>query len=219
MFIGHYAVGFAAKRFAPQASLGALIAAPTFLDLLWPIFILTGIEEVRISPGDTKFTPLEFISYPISHGLVAAIAWATLFAVFYQLASRYWPGTVMIWLGVLSHWILDVVTHRADMPLYAGGPKYGFALWNYPKATVIVETAMFLIGVYLYWSTTRARDRIGEWVFWGYVVMLLIFYGLNLVSPPPPGVKVMAYVAIGFGWLLVFLAWWFDRHREPRLST
>jgi hypothetical protein len=216
MFIGHYAVGLAAKRFAPRASLGALIAAPTLLDLLWPIFILTGLEEVRIAPGNTKFTPLEFVYYPVSHGLVAVIGWATLFAVIYQLVGRYWPGTFAIWIGVVSHWVLDVVTHRMDMPLYAGGPMYGLGLWNYPRATVVVETSMFLLGVFLYWSTTKARDRIGEWVFGGYVLLLISFYALNLISPVPPSTRTIAFAAIGFGWSLVLLAWWFDRHREPR---
>jgi len=147
LFIGHYAVGLAAKRFAPRTSLGVLIAAPILLDLLWPIFILTGLEQVRIDPGNTRFTPLDFVSYPISHSLVAAIAWATLFAVFYFIYNRYQAGAVLIWIGVVSHWLLDVVTHRPDMPLYAGGPQLGLGLWNRPAATIAVEAAMYAGGV------------------------------------------------------------------------
>ena len=150
MFIGHYAVGFAAKRFAPRTSLALLMAATTLLDLLWPIFILTGLEEVRIEPGHTRFTPLDFVSYPISHGLVAAVAWATLFAVFYQIFARYSRGAVAIWIGVISHWFLDVATHRPDLPLYAGGPRFGLGLWNHPRATIIVEGSMYVVGVWLY---------------------------------------------------------------------
>ncbi|MGH9880350.1 MAG: hypothetical protein ACRD6N_02850 [Pyrinomonadaceae bacterium] len=214
MFIGHYAVGLAAKRLAPRASLGVLIAAPTLLDLLWPIFILIGWEEVVIQPGATRFTPLEFVSYPISHGLVAVVGWATLFAVIYQMSAHYWRGTIAIWIGVLSHWFLDVATHRPDMPLYAGGPRYGLGLWNHPRATIVVEGLMFLAGIAIYWRSTRPKDRIGEWGFWGFVIALCGFYVANILGPPPPSVRTMALAALFFGWLLVLWAWWFDRHRE-----
>jgi hypothetical protein len=214
MFIGHYAVGLAAKRFAPRASLGVLIAAPIFLDLLWPVFILIGWEEVRVAPGITKFTPLEFISYPISHGLLAAIGWATLFAVCYQMIAHYKTGSVVIWIAVMSHWVLDFVTHRADLQLYAGGPRYGLGLWNHPRATIAIEGLMFLVGVFLYSGKTRARDLIGEWAFWIYVAVLTGFYVASIYAPPPTNMRTMAVAAIVFGWLLVLCPWWFDRHRE-----
>jgi hypothetical protein len=213
VFIGHYAVALTAKKFAPDTSLGALTAASTLLDLLWPIFILIGWEEVRIDPGNTRFTPLEFVSYPISHGLVAVLAWATLFAVLYQMTAHYRRGSVAIWLLVVSHWVLDLITHRPDLPLYAGGPKYGLGLWDHPRATIAVEMAMYLVGMWVYWSSTRAKDRIGEWAFWAFVMVLMVFYAYNVVAPPPPNVRTLAVAAILFGWLLVIWAWWFDRHR------
>lgn len=216
MFIGHYAVGLAAKRLAPRTSLGALIAAPILLDLLWPIFILTGLEQVRIDPGNTRFTPLDFVSYPISHSLVAAIAWATLFAVFYFIYSRYQAGAVLIWIGVVSHWVLDVVTHRPDMPLYAGGPRLGLGLWNHPAATIAVEAAMYAGAVLIYARVTRAKDGIGRWAFWSFVAALGIFYVANVFTPPPPSVKTLAIWAIALTWLLILWAWWFDRHREVK---
>ncbi len=214
MFIGHYAVGFAAKRLAPRTSLGVLVAAVTLLDLLWPVFILLKWEEVIIEPGNTKFTPLNFVSYPISHGLVAVVGWATLVAAIYYLISKYWRGPIIVWLCVLSHWVLDVVTHRADMPLYAGSARYGFALWNYPRATVAVEGLLYLAGVWSYMQSTRANDRTGEWGFWGYVLILAGFYVANVLAPAPPSLKVMAFAALGFGGLLILWAWWFDRHRS-----
>lgn len=214
MFIGHYAVGLAAKRFAPRASLAALIAGPTFLDLIWPIFVLAGLEEVRIEPGNTRFTPLNFISYPITHSLVAAVAWATLFAVFYQIVARYKKGMVAVWLLVLSHWFLDVLVHRPDLPLYAGGPKYGLGLWNRPRVTIAIEVLMYGFAVWLYWKRTKAKDGIGRWGFWLFVLTLMGFYFWNIFSPPPPSVKVMAIAGLVFGWLLVVWAWWFDAHRE-----
>lgn len=213
MFIGHYAVGFAAKRLAPQTSLGVLMAAVSLLDLIWPVFILLKWEEVAIEPGNTRFTPLNFISYPISHGLVAVVGWATLFAAIYFLIAKYWRGTLIVWLCVISHWVLDVVTHRADMPLFAGGPRYGLALWNYPRATVVVEGILYLAGVWLYLRTTTGKDRIGEWGLLAFVVTLAAFYVASVLGPAPPSLKVMAFAALGFGWLLVLWAWWFDKHR------
>ena len=214
MFIGHYAVGLAAKRIAPRASLGPLIAAPTLLDLVWPLFVLIGWEEVRIDPGNTKFTPLNFISYPISHSLVATIGWATLFAALYYVVTRYGAGTIAIWIGVVSHWLLDVATHRPDLPLYAGGPKYGFGLWNYPRATMIVEVLLFVVGAWVYFASTKAKDWIGRFIAWAFVLTLAVFYFVNIFGPPPPNVRTVAIAALVFGWFLVLWAWWVDRHRE-----
>ena len=214
MFIGHYAVGLAAKRFAPGSSLGPLIAAPILLDLLWPIFILIGWEQVRIDPGNTRFTPLDFVSYPISHGLVAVVAWATLFTVFYYIYSRYRAGAIAVWLGVVSHWLLDFVTHRPDLPLYAGGPRVGLGLWNSPAATIAVELTMYAAGVLLYARSTRPRDAIGKWAFLVFVAALPCLYFATIRSSPPSSVRAVAVPAFCLSALLVVWAWWFDWHRE-----
>jgi hypothetical protein len=206
----------AAKRFVPHASLGALIAAASFLDLIWPIFLLFGLEEVEIEPGATRLSPLNFVSYPISHSLVSAFAWATLFAVFYQIVAHYKAGTIAVWIAVMSHWFLDAVVHRPDLPLYAGGPKYGFGLWNHPRATIAVEVVMFALGVWFYWRATQARSGIGRWASWAFVLTLLAFYLVNIFEPPPQRVKVLAIAALGFGWLLVVWAWWFDAGRKSK---
>src|SRR5918911_4078452 len=115
MFIGHLAVGFAAKRVAPRAGLAPLMAAPVLLDLVWPLFVLAGAEEVRIAPGHTAVTPLEFVSYPWSHSLAAAAVWAALFAGLYVARTRYAAGAAAIAVGVVSHWVLDFATHAPDM--------------------------------------------------------------------------------------------------------
>src|SRR5215813_10061309 len=179
MFIGHFAVGFALKRAAPDTSLGWLIAAPIFLDMVWPIFILTGVERVAIEPGNTAFTPLNFISYPYSHSLAAAIVWSIVLAVlcFAIGGTRSKRGSAVIALGVFSHWILDVATHRADMPLYPGSDTFlGFGLWNSVAATLIVEGLMFVVGIWLYASITRAKDKIGSIAFWAFVLFLIVAY-------------------------------------------
>jgi hypothetical protein len=219
MFIGHFAVGFASKRYAPQTSLGTLIAAAVLLDLLWPIFVLLGWEQVKIAPGDTAFTPLEFVSYPISHSLATAIGWATLFALVYFVFRRYARGAALIWITVVSHWVLDFVSHRADMPLYPNGPRLGLGLWNSILATVLVEASMFAVAIWIYVRVTRANDRIGKWGLWSFVMAVGLLYFANIFTPPPPGVKPMAIAAIVLSWLIIFWAWWLDRHREVRSTA
>src|SRR6266849_1481348 len=215
MFLGHYAVCLAAKKIAPQASLGALIAAPILLDLLWPIFLLLGWEHVTIEPSSNPFLRLVFDYYPISHGLIAVVGWATLFASLYFGFTRYALGAITIWLGVVSHWLLDFIVHRRDLPLYSGSRLYGLGLWNYRAVTIAIELSLLALGIFLYLWQTRAKDRIGNYVFWAFILFLLAAYGGAAFGPPPPSVKKLALVTL-LTWLFIPWAWWFDGHREKR---
>jgi membrane-bound metal-dependent hydrolase YbcI (DUF457 family) len=214
MFIGHFAVGFASKRLAPRASQGALLLAPLFLDTLWPLFLATGLETVRIDPGNTAFTPLDLHDYPYSHSLLMSLVWSLLLGGVYYAVTRYRRGAVVIALGVFSHWVLDFITHRPDMPLYPGSAvSVGLGLWNSRAGTMLVEGAMFVAGVAVYARTTRARDRIGSIAWWAMVIFLTLAYLSSALGPPPPSVKALIVVAF-VAWLFVPWAWWFDRHRE-----
>ncbi len=214
MFVGHYALGLAAKRFAPRTSLGALIAAPILLDLLWPIFLLIGWEYVSIEPNPNPFLRLQFDAYPISHGLVAVIGWATLFASVYFGVARYVVGAITIWFGVISHWLLDYVVHRPDLPLYAGsGRLLGLGLWNRPKITMTIELAMFAAGILIYLRATKAKNAIGNYAFWFFVLALVGLYAAVVFAPPPSSVRKLA-IGTMFSWLFVVWAWWLDRNRE-----
>ena len=116
-------------------------------------------------------------------------------------------------LAVVSHWVLDVVTHRPDMPLWPfGGPKLGLGLWNSIPATLIIEGAMFVAAMALYARTTRAKDSVGRWGFVVWVALLILIYLGSLSGPPPPDVRTLAWAAFGL-WLFPLAAWWFDRHR------
>jgi membrane-bound metal-dependent hydrolase YbcI (DUF457 family) len=212
VFIGHNAVGFAAKKAAPRASMGVLMAAPMLPDLLWPVFLLLGIEHVRIAPGATRWTPLDFYDYPWSHSLLMTVVQALVFAGGYWLVSRYSRGAVIAALGVVSHWVCDFVTHRPDLPLWPHGPRVGLGLWNSPAGTVAVEAAMFAIGILLYRNVTHPSDRIGSIAFWAFVVLLAGLYISMAGGPPPQNVQQIAVVGLA-GWLLPFWAAWFDRHR------
>ena len=212
MFLGHFGVGLAAKAIAPRTSLGWLIAAPLLLDLLWPIFLLLGWEVVRIEPGATLITPFDFVSYPISHSLLAAVEWATLAGGIYWAVRRYLPGALAIGAGVLSHWFLDWLVHRPDLPLYPGGAKHGLGLWNSLTGTLLAEALFFGVGVGLYARWTRSTSKGGQFGWWAFVAFLAVAYAANLLGPPPPSVEDVAVVTLSL-WLMPIWAWSFDRKR------
>jgi hypothetical protein len=217
MFIGHFALGMGAKKIAPSVSLGTLFLACQLADLLWPTLVLLGFETFRIQPGITVVTPLDFVRYPYSHSLLALLGWAVAFSLGY-LALRRSRAVAAVVVGalVLSHWVLDVVTHRPDMPLTPGGStRLGLGLWNSLPATLAVELLLFAAGVWLYTRSTEARDRWGILGFWSLVVFLAAVYFANLFGPPPPSVDAVAWSAQAI-WLLVLWGYWVDRHRRPR---
>jgi len=213
MFIGHNAIAFAAKKAAPRASLGALMGAAMLADLIWPILLLLGVEHVKIHKGDTPFTPLTFTDYPWTHSLATSLALSVVVAVIYWIATRYGRGALLVGACVFSHWVLDWITHRADLPLYPGGPKVGLGLWNHPIATIGVEAAMFAIAILIYRDTTKPRDRIGSAAMWAFILFLAALYIVTASATPPPTVRFLAWGGLS-GWLLPLWAWWFDRHRD-----
>ncbi len=218
MFIGHFGVALAAKRAAPRTSLGTLFLAAQWADLLAPALWFAGIEQVRIAPGTTHVTPLDFVGYPISHSLLMDAFWATLLAGVYWAVRRYSRGAVLVWLAVVSHWALDFLTHRPDMPLLPGaGPRLGLGLWNSLPGTIVVEGLIFVAGIVLYLGASRAQDGIGRYGFGALLVFLAIVYIANLFGPPPPSVRAIAWVGESM-WALIAWAYWIDRHRTMRTA-
>lgn len=214
MFIGHFAVGLAAKKAVPKTSLGTLFLAAQFVDLLWPLFLLFGIEHVKIEIGNTPVTPLNFYDYPLTHSLVMAIFWSILIGGIYYAIKKYLRGAVVISAVLFSHWLLDLVSHRPDLPLAPGlNIFFGLGLWYSPAATFIVELILFVIGITLYLQTTTASDKIGIAAFWSLIGLLVISWIGNLMGGPPPNVETIAIVGNAM-WLFVLLAYWADKHRK-----
>ena len=214
MFIGHYAVAFAVKKAAPKVSLGTLFLAVQFLDLLWPILVLLGLEHMRIDPGNTAFTPLDFYDYPISHSLVTALVWSLGLGVVYAILRQYPRGTLIVAAGVFSHWILDFITHRQDMPISPWmETKVGLGLWNSIFGTVVIEGGLFLVCVAIYARSTIAKDRAGRYALWSLIGFLVLIWTINMLSPPPPNETAVAYSALLL-WLLVPWGYWIDKHRR-----
>jgi hypothetical protein len=216
MFIGHFAVGLAAKRAAPRTSLGLLITAPVLADLLWPAFLLLGWEHVGINPEGPPFLRFDFLDYPYSHSLLMDCVWAALFAGGYYAVTRYGPGALMIAIGVVSHWVLDVITHVPDMPLTpaATSPKGGLGLWHSVAGTMTLEIAMFAIGSAVYLRATRGRDAVGRYAVGAMIAVLFLLYILSVNAPPPPNVQALGIGGLVLGALFPVWAWWGDRHRE-----
>jgi hypothetical protein len=214
MFIGHYAAALAAKKAAPKVSLGTLFLSVQLLDLMWPILLLLGLEHVRIDPGHTAFTPLDLYDYPISHSLVTVLLWSVCFGVIYYFARRYSRGAWIVGAGVLSHWVLDYISHGPDMPISPWSQmKVGLGLWNSVPATIVVEGVLFLIGVVLYARSTVALDRAGRYTFWSLIGLFTLSWIGNVFSPPPPNETALAFGALAF-WLIVPWGYWIDRHRR-----
>ena len=217
MFLGHFAVGLALKRVAPESNLGWLIAAPLFLDLIWPIFVLAGLERVEIDPGNTVVTPLNFVYYPISHSLMMALVWSLVVGVLYYAISRYGKGAVAVCAGVFSHWLLDVVVHRADLPLYPGSNTVvGLGLWNSFAGTLVAEIVLFVAGAVLYLTFTRAVDKVGRYAMWAFLIFVALIYAANVLGPPPRNSTAVAATVL-LMWIFPIWAGWADNHRvnEP----
>lgn len=219
MFIGHFGLGFAAKRVAPRVSLGTAFLAAQFLDLLWPTFLLLGIESVRIAPGATAVTPLIFDHYPISHSLVAAIGWGLALGAVFALTRRNTRGAIIVAALVVSHWVLDFIVHVPDLPLMPGlDTMVGLGLWQSRAATLAVEIPIFAVGVWVYVKSTRAKDKVGSYGLMGLVAFLAIIHVGNLIGPPPPDATAIAWVGQA-QWLLVGWAYWVDAHRGTRTAV
>jgi membrane-bound metal-dependent hydrolase YbcI (DUF457 family) len=215
MFIGHFGLGFGAKAAAPTVSLGALFAASQFADLLWPTLVLAGVEQVTVQPGITVVTPLDFVSYPYSHSLLMLCVWGLTFGgIYVALRGARAKAGVVLALLVVSHWVLDYMTHRPDLPITPwGSTRLGLGLWNSMPGTLVAEFAIFGVGVALYLRSTRARSRAGTIGFWLLIAFLLIVYLAATFGPPPPSATAVAWSAQAM-WLIVAWGYWVDRSRS-----
>jgi len=193
--------------------------AAQFIDLIWPAFLLLGIERVNIRTDGTQYPPLDFVYYPYSHSLLAVMIWAVLFAAVYFTIRRSRAGAMVLGLAVISHWLLDLIVHHPDLPLYPNlalplgdSPLLGFAIWSSPIFEMGLELSIFALGVWLYLRTTKAIDAIGKWALWSLVAFLVTIHLGNTFGPPPPSITALAWVGQA-QWLLVAWGYWVDKHR------
>jgi hypothetical protein len=216
VYIGHVATAFAAKKLDARPSLGTYLFAAALPDLLFSALLVAGREQVEVAPGYTAMTPMAFPHYPYSHSLVGTLIAGLVLAAIYW-AWRRRAGAAAILLGLAGgHWVLDVVSHTPDMPVGLTGPVLGLGLWRSIGGTFAVEGLLFIVGVALYLSATRAKDGVGRWALVGFVGLLVVTYVSGPFSPPPPSAGAIALVNNVACWLMVLWAAWIDRHREQR---
>jgi len=208
MFIGHYGLGLAAKKFSPRTSLGTFLLATNWIDLIWPFFLLMGVESVKIVPGITKLTPFDF-HYPYSHSLSAVMGWALLLGGIHFLFKKNMKAAVVISFLVVSHWFLDFWVHRPDLPLFInGGPLYGLGFWNSWSITLLSEFTVYMVGLALFLNASKKPNR---W-FWALATLLPLFYLAFIFSPAPPNQTAVALSGLS-QWLIVGWGYLADRNQ------
>jgi len=216
MFIGHYGPSFACKAAKPAIPLWVLFLAVQLVDIAWSVFILFGIEKVRIVPGITATNPFDLYYMPYTHSLPGAALWSVGAAVVYRIVvpAQKWSAAAIVGAAVFSHWILDLVVHRPDLALYDDSYKVGLGLWNYPATAFILEIALLFGGIALYLKTTSPKDNIGRYgmlVLGGLavVVQAYVFFG-----PPPVSNASLAFTALGLYFAFAAAVYWLEGKRS-----
>ena len=219
MLVGHCAIALAGKRAEPSLSLGTLMAAAVLADLFGFIFILAGLEHWTLKAGSAGINAVDLDRIAWSHGLLPDILWATLFAGAYYLWRRRAPGAWILFAAVISHWILDFISHRADMPIAPGLTfRYGLGLWTSVPATLMVEGLLWLIAIAIYIRATRSTGRAGIYGFWLAIAFLTLSWVNNITAAPPAGsLTTAAITSLSFFTLVVSWAYWMNRVRKPVL--
>ena len=213
MFVGHVALGFVGKTLAPRVSLAWLVLCTQLADVLWPLFLLTGIEHARIVPGITAASPLDLYDYPYSHSAGALLVWSVL-AASPWLYSRRFREAAVVFGAVFSHFVLDVISHRPDMPLVPGSTLvFGLGLWNSRVLSLLVEGALWAVGLAVYVRATRATSAFGRYGLWALVALLTAAWLGGMYGPPPPSIRVLALSALVAAAVLVAWLWFLDARR------
>ena len=217
MFVGHYAVSLALKRFEKRASLGILFLAVQFVDILFFPFVLLGIERVNIIPNFTQSTHFELEYMPYTHSLVGSLFWAAVaYVVFRWLVVKKQSVAMVVALAVFSHWLLDLIVHTPDLPLWTDDSmKLGLGLWNNAAAAYALEAILLVAALWLYLRETRASTSLGKYGMGVFVAVLILINGVNIFGAPPEGGKVALAASAVFAYFLAAAgAFWLDRKRS-----
>lgn len=209
MFVGHYGVSYAAKRLDDSIPLWVLFVAVQLVDVVWGVFVLLGIEKLRIVPGFTATNPLDLYYMPYTHSLVAALFWSAAAVVAYRLLFRR-PGSLLVGLAVLSHWVLDFVVHVPDLPLWDDAAKVGLGLWDRPVLAFGLEAALLFGGLALF--LMRRPARVVSQVVFGLgmlAVQASVFFG----PPPASGAMIAAMALVSYA-AFALVAWWLADRRS-----
>ena len=195
MYLGHLALGLAAKPVAPKVSTGVLLVAPQVLDILWAGFFVVGVGELEATPWD--------------HGLVMSFVWSAIAFVIALLFYRDIRSSLLIGLLVLSHWVCDFIAWDSVLPLAFGdSPRVGLGLYNSVPVMLVMDFGLFGGALAFYLTRTKANDRTGKWAPWLLVAYLIALIPFGVM----PG-KLVTIMALGLI-LVVPFGVWIDRHRS-----
>jgi hypothetical protein len=215
MFVGHYGVSFAVKSREKQIPLWLLFIAVQLVDVLWAIFVLTGIEKVRITPGITATNPLDLYYMPYTHSLLGGFLWSGVGFIGYKLrykGASYAP--LLVAIAVFSHWVLDFLVHRPDLPLYDDTYKVGLGLWNYPALAFALETGFLFGGIILYLRASEARSAIGRYGMPAFGIIMLIVQSIVFFGAPPSSPSAASLTALVAYVVLAAGAYWLESKRH-----
>jgi membrane-bound metal-dependent hydrolase YbcI (DUF457 family) len=162
MIAGHYGLAAAVKARETTIPLWVLMLATAWLDVVFVPLFLGGLESFTPVPGTHGGYGANIIHADYSHSLIGAVA---LSGVFGWVGSLRW-GARTGWVlaaVVFSHWLLDIVVHRGDMPIlpadFGALPRLGFGLWRAPLVALLTELVLVVGGAWLYWRAARATVR------------------------------------------------------------
>lgn len=216
MFIGHYGPGFACKAWKPAIPLWVLFIAVQFVDVVWAVLVLLGIEKVRIVPGITATNPFDLYYMPFTHSLPGAVFWSLGAAIVYRTVARTqtWAAAAIVGVAVFSHWILDLVVHRPDLALYDDSYKVGFGLWNYPASAFALEIVLLFGGLVLYLRATEPTDAVGRYGMTVLGVVAVVLQAYVFFGPPPVSDTAFAFTALGLYFAFALTVYWLEGKRK-----
>jgi hypothetical protein len=214
MLVGHYAIALIAKRAEPRINLGTLVLAAMFADFAWCIFMILGLEHVQFKSAMGAGKYFFATNIALSHSLLMDLVWATSLALAYLLRRRYPRGALVIFLVVLSHWLLDFLSHRPDLPIAPEMHRYvGLGLWNSIPATLLVEGGFWCLAIILYVRCTRSKSFMAAFAFWGGISLLTLVWFSNIAGPPPQNPKAAPFASLIVFSLALAWAYWVNRVR------
>jgi membrane-bound metal-dependent hydrolase YbcI (DUF457 family) len=221
MFVGHYGPSLVIRAMRPALPLWLTFVAAQLVDVAWALLVLSGIEKVRIVPGITAASPLDLYYMPYTHGLVMSLCWALAAGAVCKVLFRWPSWSLALWLGVavFSHWLLDLLVHRPDLPLYGDSMKVGLGLWNLPPVSLALEVIALFGGLWLYLQRTTARNAIGRYGPLAFVVAMLAIQVATSAGPPPPSTPALAWTALGAYLTFALVAGWIDRQRTDTVTA
>ncbi len=229
MFVGHYGVAFAARRVGGRVPLWVWFVSVQWMDVVWSVLVLLGIEKLRIVPGFTEANALDLYYMPYTHGLPGAIVVSLVLGAIVALLT---PGNraricLLVAAASFSHWVLDLVVHVPDLPLYDNAAKVGLGLWRHVGLSFSLELIVLGLGAWLYARRTTFASARGRYVLSAFVILLAAVQAIANFGPPPSSPHAMAVTALAFYAVLALLAAWVERiakrggsgRRRPRRSS